>query len=244
MNLGIWTLDYSINELQKLKDEGFDGLFLPMGYFWDIQGSNPTYEKAIFWMKHWYEETKKMGFKFFLIDFGWGLGKYDGNYTYKKVYEAFKDSTDVMFYCGEFYESFYETGKYTLEQVEDILSIRANLVGADKLIADGTVRSIGRPYIHGLSSYWNQEKYWSWRDKIAWIYGQVKFDANGSYENKAKIIKNIGLIEIVFLYQADSNKFSIKEPYTWLNWLYARLGIENKMKHNKRIEFIKYFGAI
>jgi len=243
--LGIWhpkcgeiTFD---KEMFKM---GFNSYRIPVSPFWkEVENLCASYEdKQKATAKKMFEHylvLKEIGYVFFLVDFGWGLGKYDQNWFYKVIYDEFKDCEDVFYDFGEFYEDYVETEKIDEITYESIMKERKDLIG-DKLWIGATSRNKDKLGAVSLTSYWNQKKYWRATDKFVWIYGQLKFDADMCYENLSKVAKELGINKF-FLYQGDPKKFDIAVPYTWLNSLLRLFGKDEKYEKNKREKFIKSF---
>lgn len=209
-------------------------------------GNGDTQEKSVERMWNEYQSHKANGHTIFLIQFGYGLGDFDNNYFYKVIFRKFKDCSDVIFYIGEFYEEFAETGKFSPTQVEAIVFERM-LLTKYNLIWDATARNKINIGANSLSSYFHQTKFWRTTDKFAWIYGQfawhscIPFIGSSSYKRLAKRINELG-IKNVGLYQGDSNIWAWSKPYTWGTWLQSKLGIQDWYEALQRKRFLKYFG--
>lgn len=247
--LGIWTKDLSKGNILSLVDQGFNSLFLQVGFFYD--NTLPNYvnrqDATVALMYDAYSFAKKLGYKYFLIDCGWGLGELDGNYFYEKIIAKFKDCEDVDFYLGEPIESFVETGKYSFEQVcEKIIQPRFKLMPRENLIMDATTRNYIKLYNYapgkvGISSYYNQHQYWSHSSSHVWIYGQLKIGGSLCYKKLSSVANSMN-IEKRFLYQDDPDTWSWKDLSSWLNTVLKWLHLGNWFESLQRKRFIKYFG--
>lgn len=246
--LGIWQSDLSLIKLRELRAGGFNAIFLPVQYFWErTAGDYESRQIDVSKMMYsYYTLLKKMGYTFFLIDFGWGLGEIDNNYFFKKIFEAFKSSEDVWFYFGEPIESFVESGRFEYYTVKKIIDERFSIAG-ERLLIDGTTRNIEKlrkdfPHIkNAISSYYNQHKYWTKGQKMCWIYGQLKIGGSLCYKKLAKEADE-NKIKIRFLYQADDGKFELKIPFTWLNSLLRLIKLDIQFKRWQQKRFINHFG--
>lgn len=210
--LGIWTPDLSMSNLAKLKAQGFNALLLHIDWFWRITEDQ---DKTVFWMFSWYENAKKLGYTYFLIDCGWGLGMLDGNYFYKKIIEKFKMCHDVQFYFGEPIEQFIETKQFAFFQTVNILRKRRMLT----------------------TCYYNLRRYWGKFTPFVWIYGQLKIGGSLRYKKLSQAANSLN-IETRFLYQADL------PGWTWYNWIIKLLKIfhlQERFENWQRDRFIKSF---
>ncbi len=242
--LGIWTLDLSDNNLVVLSKDGFNGLFLPIGYFY-----NGNQDETVNQMFKKYLKARELGFKYFLIDCGWGLGEFDNNYFYKKIIDKFRECEDVDFYLGEPIESWLETKTLTWEQIyKNEINERYGLTKRGNLIMDATLRNYhsladwtGLYKNITISSYYNQHKEWRNYFPHVWIYGQLKIGGSLRYKKLSKIADSLN-IEKRFLYQGDLNKWNWKEPFTWLNAILNLIGLQKWFENNQRKRFIKSFG--
>ena len=248
--LGIWTKDLSRMNIFSLVDQGFNSLFLQIGYFYE--NSYPKSEKrqdvTVTLMYDAYLFAKKLGVKYFLIDCGWGLGKIDDNYFYEKIIEKFKDCEDVDFYLGEPIESFVEPGQYSYEQVHGlIIEPRLELMPRKNLIMDATTRNFIKllyNYVAGkvaISSYYNQHKIWSHTLSHVWIYGQLKIGGSLCYKKLAGIADSLN-IEKRFLYQDDPDNWNWKDISSYLNTILRWLHLGEWFENWQRKRFIKRFG--
>jgi hypothetical protein len=247
-NIGIWTRDLSFANMVKLREQGFNSLFLNNEWFWDLLTENKkkesdwTIEKAVEAVNYWYNGAKGMGYKFFLIDVAWGMWPLDGNDLWYKLYEKFKDCTDVAFFFDEPHEALVETGKYTKEEIRGVLLERAKVIG-DRLMIGGTKRNSSERYVNVVTQYNCQEGYWSSGTGFVWIYGQLAwhFFSSLRYKKLSKVADSLN-ISGRFLYQYDVDEFSIKQPGTWLNGILKIIGIRNWFENWQRERFVKYFG--
>lgn len=248
--LGVWTKDLSRGNILSLVDQGFNSLFLQIGYFYDNTYPNNVkrQETTVALMYDTYSFAKKLGFKYFLIDCGWGLGELDGNYFYEKIIAKFKDCQDVDFYLGEPIESFVETKQFTFEQVcEKIIMPRMDLMKFKNLIMDATTRNYKKLFDYmpgkvGISSYYNQHRLWTGSSSHVWVYGQLKIGGSLCYKKLSKIADSLN-IEKRFLYQDDPDTWSWKDLSSWLNTILKWLHLRKWFEGWQRERFIKYFGA-
>lgn len=244
--LGIWTNDINYEELREI---GFNAIFLPVYPFWveadkmDIDYSLKQKLTAEV-MYSEYLRLKQLGFSFFLIDFGWGLGAFDNNYFYEKIYNRFKND-DILFYFGEPIEQLVEDRKYEYYDVKKIIDERFSLAG-EQLLLDSTTRNIEQlrkdfPYIKtAISSYYNQHKYWVKGQALSWIYGQLKIGGSLCYKKLSSAADEKG-ITIRFLYQGDDGVFKFSIPFTWFNSLLRLIGLDKRFKKWQQRRFIKHF---
>ena len=248
MNLGILhpsNFDYAFAE--DLRKSGFNTLYINVSPFWEQTETGSPKEFSYEFkqeivaqkMRAYYEDLKDMGFTFFIIDAGWGLGNFDNNYFYEKIYKAFEDCEDVLFDWGECYEDYVETKKMTLDEYYRVAEQRINLISG-QLSIGATSRNKDRLGATSLTSYCPQEKYWRKTDKYLWIFGQLAWhNLFGSldYESKAKWVKENG-VGTVLLYQFNPSSWS------WLgfeNKIGDILGCRQSFEKKQREEFIKAF---
>lgn len=236
--LGIWLPDYNV-DLSKLKRLGFNGIIIRSDWY-----DNDTFEDYLKRLWKLYCDAYQNGFKFFVVDFSQGLGKYDNNYNYVSVYKMFQYEEGIIFYIGEPYENYIETGLLTEEQMKDMINDKLALIKY-QVFMDATVRNYMKMYLNfypnyaAISSYYNQHKYWLYTNAI-WIYGQLKLGGSLRYKFLSEQANKYN-IQIRLLYQGDSDKFDIKKPYTWLNALLRLLGLRKIFEKWQRKRFIKYF---
>lgn len=215
MILGIWTPDLSVKNTLALSKKGFNGLFLFLGYYWDIC-FNGNYEesqnKTVELMKQSYLNYKEQGFEYFLIDASWGLGAYNNEYNffYYKIVDAFRQFNDVEFYFGEPFVELMEKQNIPEQDVIEIIESRKSI--DKRWIVDAPARQQDLYAFDALSSYSNQSKHWRKYHTLAWIYGSLSYTALfGSlcYESKKKKLDELGISKI-FLYQGDTDWMTIK----------------------------------
>ncbi|MFA5803693.1 MAG: hypothetical protein WC879_03525 [Melioribacteraceae bacterium] len=248
---GIWPRNLSIWNLNKLYDEGFNSVILYTGYFWNLQ-EKPTVEKTVFLIWHTYQEAKILGYKFFLIDIGWGLfplAEYDK--TWLLIADRFRDCDDIYFYLGEPYEQWVENRmKYKdaegKEQIVDeqkfnqLKNFRETFINQNtksRLIFDSTARNKLRLKANALSSYCNQKKYWSGSDLLHWIYGQLKIGGSLRYKSLAKF-RGTWKLTPLFIYQGDAPEWSWTG---WINKILSIFGLLNWFEKLQRKRFLKWF---
>lgn len=248
--LGIWTDDLTLENFLRLNNKGFNVIFLSLSPFWDeankADGDYLTKQSlSAELMYKEYLRLRQLGFSFFLVDFGWGLGELDKNWFYMKVYEKFKDCDDVLFYFGEPIEQLVESKRFEYYDIKKVIEERFSVVG-ERLLIDGTTRNIGQlrkdfPHIkNAISSYYGQHKYWVENQTMCWIYGQLKFGGSLCYKKLAKAADE-NKIQIRFLYQADDIPFDLSIPYTWFNSLLRLIKLDKLFKRWMQKRFIKHF---
>lgn len=248
-NLGIWTLDLSNENVEHLRKLGFNALVFQMGWFYDrTQGDFKQRRKdAIVLMYLHYKYAKSLGFQYFLIDVGWSLGLNEDDYFYRDIIKKFRDNEDCVFYFGEPIEGFIETGLYDWDLVYKNIQDRYALIRNDNdFVMDATIRNYNKladwtgMYNNiSISSYFGQHKHWKRCFPMVWIYGQLKFDGSLRFKMLANKADELG-INTRLLYQGDPDKFDIKTPYTWLNWLIKVIGLKNSFLKWQQERFIKY----
>lgn len=214
MILGIWTPDLSTRNTLALQKKGFNGLYIPIGYFYkedknDYEGSQ---DRAIGAMLACRQYCKIMGYEYFLVDASWGLGTYNNanNFFYKKIVNAFKEFNDVEFYFGEPFVELMENQNIPKEDVYEIIEDRKSL--DKRWIVDAPDRQQDLYAFDALSSYSNQSKHWKPYHTFAWIYGSLTYTVLfGSlcYESKKEQLDKLGISKI-FLYQGDEDWMTIK----------------------------------
>ena len=228
MNLGIWTTDLSNTNLQKLRKQGFNALFFPIGWFYD-QSDDAT-DRTITLMINQYDYAKSIGFKYFLIDCSWGLGAIDNNAFYAKVMNAFEDCKDINFYFDEPVENLIETGKLTWNELKEQIenrNIYNNLfLGATNRNIQLLKNNTGLPVT--VTSYFDAQTRWNILTPFVWIYGGFKIGGSLRYKTLSLYTKD-SKINTAFLYQGD--------PDSFLKFL----GLQNWFENFQRSRFIKYF---
>ena len=240
MILGILTRSLNLSNLEKLRSKDFNAIYFFIGWFYkpekDIEEAQ---KKTVKKMLSLYEESKKLGYKHFLIDIGWGLGSYGtgNNYFYEKIIAAFNEMDDVTFYLGEPYEEFGEKFGHPRSVVAEIIKERLDLTN-NNLIVDATARNIKEKFVNCLSSYHNQQSYWESWQHMAWVYGQWKLFADSNYIKLKDALRKKD-INSVWLYQGDQPVFTWN---SWLIWFQNSIGILERKEENKQSEFIKVFG--
>ncbi|MHB8842201.1 MAG: hypothetical protein ACYC56_10550 [Candidatus Aquicultor sp.] len=243
--LGIWHPDRSEEFAKKLLAQGFNTYMIAPN--WELVVSeNPKdtpYEElqelTAIEMRERYDKLKKMGFKFFLnFGSGWGLGEFDKNWFFRKIYEQFEDCDDMLFDLGEFYEDYVETGKMKEEEYTGIVAEKREFFGK-KLELGNTARNKIKLGSDTLTSYWNQEKYWRNTDPFVWIFGQAGWHNISSlrYKSKAEWCKKNN-IQVALLYQGDKSEW---KAIGWENKIADILHIRNWFENWQRKRFIKIF---
>lgn len=223
---------------------GFNAWRIPVEPFWnqvkdlqiDVEDKQKMTANSMY---DFYLSLKRLGFKFFLIDAGWGLGSFDGNYFYERIYDKFEGKQDVLYDWGECYEDCVETKKMTIEQYWKVFEQRHDLMG-EQLTVGATARNKDKLGATSLTSYINQEKYWRSSDKLAWIFGQYAYhNLLGSldYESKARKIKELK-IDVVGLYQGNPSNWS---AVGWENKIADMFGLREKFEEKLRTKFINFF---
>lgn len=245
MYLFLWHKDNgSLVFAKRMHSVGFNAWRIPVEPFWnevkDLQIDIDSKQKMVAnKMYEMYLSLKIIGYKLFVVDAGWGLGDFDKNYFYERIYDKFKEKEDVIFDWGECYEDYVETKKMTWEQYLDVFEQRIKLMGS-RLAIGATARNKLKLNANSLTSYLNQEKYWTSADILVWIFGQYAWhNLCGSldYENKAKKIKELN-INVVGLYQNNPTNWS------WLGWenkIMDILGKKEKFEAGQREKFINIF---
>lgn len=217
MILGIWTNDLGVKNTKKLADKGFNGIFMLCGYYWNQcfvgQDTEQAQNETVALMKESYLNYKEQGYEYFLIDGGWGLGEYDGNYFYEKIINAFKECNDVEFYLGEPFIELNEKLKIYVDNIVDIIRERKSI--DKRWIVDAPARQQDLYKFDALSSYMFQGKHWRKQHTFAWIYGSVTYTllfGSLCYARKKEQLEKLGISKI-FLYQGDEDWMT----YTGLN---------------------------
>lgn len=223
--------------------KGFNAWRIPVEDFYNKTGNvtdiEARQEVTARLMYDFYLQLKTVGFKFFIVDAGWGLGEYDGNYFYEKIYNQFEACDDILFDWGECYEDYVETKKMTINQYRRVAEQRINLM-AGRLSIGATARNKDKLGANSLTSYLCQEKYWRETDNLIWIFGQYAYHnllGSLNYEKKAEQIRKLG-IKVIGLYQGNPSEWS---SVGWENKIFDILGKREKFEEDKREKFIKYF---
>jgi len=251
MKIGIWTLDLSTANLLRLANKGFNKIFLQTGYFWNIVKDDPYYPTVIDKQKRTAEEmfkcykiAKQLGFKYFLIDFSWGLGEVDNNYFYKHIYDKFEKCDNVIYYSGEPIENYVETGQYSYAVMKQILSAKYNLAKGNILFY-ATARNFDKlkelyPKNTTLSSYCNVEKYWAKGVPTVWFMGDPSISLFGgayNYESRINFAKKIGIDDFI-LYQGNDSGIT---AVGWEKFLVKIFYGINKFNASMQDKFLKLF---
>lgn len=245
--LFIWhPKNHDIKFARQLRKMGFNAWRIPVEPFWTEASywgvfSNEDKQKFVaVKMFALYEELKNTGYEFFIIDAGWGLGSYDNNYFYEKIFNRFKQCNDVVFDWGECYEDYVEKKKMTLQQYKEAFQQRYKLIGS-RLIVGATARNKKNFGANSLTSYLNQKKYWSSEDSLAWIFGQSawhNFAGSLCYKSKARQLKKLS-VNLIGLYQGNPAEWN---SIGWENKLMKLFGLKECFEEWQRNRFIKYFG--
>ena len=109
--LGFWNNDLSKENVRNLYIKGFNSIFMGFGYYWNQVKDDATLDfpskqtHAIQNLVSDYQEFKKMGYKKFIIDGGWGMNEPDA--IWKRISDAL-NGEDIIMYAGEFPETFVE----------------------------------------------------------------------------------------------------------------------------------------
>lgn len=234
----------SLGFADQMFKQGFNAWRIPVEPFWDdvkdLQIDVEDKQKITAnGMYAFYLALSRLGFQYFVVDAGWGLGSFDNNYFYEHIFNRFEGKNDVLFDWGECYEDYVETKKMTVNEYWKVFEQRHDLMG-DKLTVGATARNKEKLGATSLTSYLNQEKYWRETDKLAWVFGQCAWhNLFGSldYEGKAKRIKELG-INVVGLYQGNTSEWTC---IGWENKILDLFGKRNKFEENQREKFIKHF---
>lgn len=259
--LGIWHKADEVS-LEQLRVEGFNAVSITTK--WEEFDTMKSYLWRLWDM---YVKAKGLGFTFFLIDYGQGIGSAEtpANYNYQYVYQAFKDCEDVIFYSGEPYENYVERMK--IKEADMKISLYEKIERCNqKFLTDATVRnyekmlnlySIYTKIRIAISSYWRQERYWKYINFV-WISGEPGYHNISSwrYGHLAKCAEETKQ-EIGFLYQFNPADWSsdgwenklLEVCWDAFVWLPKQLGFkvitgkEARMKVEKwrREKFIEKF---
>lgn len=245
MYLFLWhPKNYDLAFARKCYKRGFNAWRIPVEPFWnevkDLQIDIDSKQKMVAnKMYERYLALKIIGYKFFIIDYGWGLGDYDKNYFYEKISDKFEGKENILYDWGECYEDYVETKKMTKEQYWKVFEQRHDLVG-EQLVIGATARNKDKLGATSLTSYLCQEKYWRETDNLIWIFGQAAYHnllGSLNYEKKAEQIRKLG-IKVIGLYQGNPSEWS---SVGWENKIFDILGKREKFEEDKREKFIKYF---
>ena len=248
MKLFIWhPKNADLRFARNLFIQGFNAWRIPIYDFWkQVENLNLTIDekqmKTALAMYDFYLSLKAIGYKFFVVDAGWGLGSFDGNYFYEKIFSVFEKCDDVIFDWGECFEDYVETGKMTEAEYYRVVEQRVSIM-AGKLTIGATARNKKKLGADSLTSYLQQGKYWERTDKLAWIFGQIGWhNLFGSldYQNKAEHLNMLG-VKVIGLYQGNPSDWS------WIGWenkILDLFGKRNKFEENQREKFIKHFRSI
>lgn len=245
MKLFIWhPKNADLRFARNLFIQGFNAWRIPIYDFWkQVENLNLTIDekqmKTALMMYDFYLNLKAIGYKFFVVDAGWGLGSFDGNYFYEKIFSVFEKCEDVIFDWGECYEDWVETGKMTEAEYREVRKEREKVFG-DRITIGATARNKKKLNADSLTSYYKQENHWEKTDKLVWIFGQCAWhNLFGSLDydslsRRARALK----INHIGLYQGNPSEWS------WAgfeNKLLDLFGKREKFEEEKREKFIKQF---
>ena len=239
--LGIWG-KYDEASLSQLRSEGFNGIFIRTDWVF-LGDTMKTYLNRLIKI---YEDAKRLGFEFFLIDYSQGMGKLNDNYNYKIVADYFKKFPDVCFYIGEPYEEFVERQKFNAYDVRHALNDKEAYVDGNILI-DSTIRNSRWLYLWfggsakhtAISSYWRQQTEWHLTNSV-WITGQLGYHNPSSWRYKS-LSKKSKDKSVIFFYQFNPSNWSSDG---WENKLFDSIfgkKLRLKLEMWRRRLFIKYF---
>lgn len=243
MILGCWHKPEEAN-LSQLRAEGFKGILIRAD--WIFGDTMKTYLGRMIEM---YEEAKKLGFEFFLIDYCQGMGQLNNNYNYKVVADYFKSLPNVCFYIGEPYEEYVERQEEAEFDVIKALDKKIKYVNGNVFI-DSTkrnstwIQACFHAYVKyiAISSYWRQQTEWSKTNAI-WISGQLGYHNLSSWRYKSLAKKAKGK-RIAFLYQFNPSNWSSDG---WENKLFDLVfskKLRIKLEASRRKKFIEAFRGI
>ena len=229
---------------KKCLEIGYNSYYLDLNIYWcrwEVKNGFYYEDKQIYAVDDMFKDyikLREMGYELFIVTAGWGLGSLDNNYFYKVIYDKFRDSEDVVYDCGEFYEDYVEKAtfvnfagekeKLLLDTYNNIINIKKRLIG-DKLIIGATARNKKILQANSLTSYLFQECYWEEGDKLAWFYGQFSithFFSSLWYKSHSKKLDSLG-VSLRILYQGDGNKWIWSQPYTWANCIMNKIHFKN-----------------
>lgn len=237
--LGVWCGEDV--GFAQLRAEGFNGIFIRTT--WTLGDTMKTYLDRLVKL---YNGAKELGFEFFLVDYGQGMGKLNDNYNYKIVADYFKDKKGVCFYIGEPYEEYIEKQNLDVNDVLDAIEAKIEYVDGNVFV-DSTKRNSKFMWewfkamvdYTAISSYWRQQTHWHLTN-AAWITGCLGYHNFSSwcYKSLGKKAKDK---PVVFLYQFNPSDWSSDG---WENKLFDSIfGKERRLKleAKRRALFIKYF---
>ena len=245
---GIWTNDLSWSNILLLKKQGFDSLFLKCGFFYekftnDTMDVTERQKLTAEAMKNAYDFAVGIGYKFFIVDIGWGLGELDNNYFWQKIYKKFMFTTGVVFYHGEPLEGLVESEQYTYEQVMNVMLEKSSTVGYKKFVMDSTKRNLFRVENYNFwfngkvvpSYYYNAQENWHSMLPFVWIFGQLSIGSSLRYKFLIEEAKK-NWVSAVFLYQGNYPAWNIEG---WLLKILQIFGLLERYENWMRNRFIK-----
>jgi hypothetical protein len=231
---GIWINNFTEEEARKMLSQGFNGILLPFNPYYSYYRPNINY--AIREYHNTYLRLQKLGCKEFLLEAGsWGINELDA--IWELVSDKFdKDKHNMAvyhMYAGEFPEQFYERQEYKQanngkcwSRTEVAELMRRRLMYDNTFKFDCTARnydyfSIAFQCELAISSYWGQHKLWNKDMPFVWIYGQLKIGGSLRYKTLKKHADKHNITKF-YLYQGDPIKFDIKNPTTYLTWIFPK----------------------
>lgn len=268
--IGKWDNDLSIENVKSLRRKGYNALFLHIDFFYkkikklypsETEENCQVYTANL--MFNYYKKFVDFGFKFFLIDIGWGLDDIDKNYFYKRIVDRFvsPEITNIEFYFGEMYENMVEKGilqndgiykKYTYADWDFVMNKKWNYVMMKSLekktknfiLTDTTKRNFlnlwrnfGSKYKLAVSSYYNVYSFLNLVQSV-WIMGQPSILASYRYK-KIKREMQMRNVNRVFLYQGNIARW---DADGWLlKLLNCFFGLGNWISKKLENYFLKVF---
>lgn len=241
--IGIWT-ERKPN-LYQLREEGFNALFIRIGWFWDEINEDDIEKKeheTVSRMFRFFQDAKEYGFEWFIIDGSWGLGTYNGTFLFQKIVAKFEAEPSIYFYHGEPYEGLVESNFCPFRSMLEILDEK--LAADERFVFDVTVRNFKlvipnfSPGTFTFSSYWKQDKHWFTLLPWIWIYGQLNWHSPHSLRFKRLLgVATARSIDTAMLYQADPAKWD------WINFgvkILDVLGLRDWFERWQRKRFVKW----